>query len=156
MAKNIKKYQTTSIDEAVYLASRGLTYRSRRIRARSSVWTFEQTKKLETFRRQFWGGTAVVNLHKWMALRNVLKWQQKETESDREMKISNAMDNDFGIRAGMTYYWINDQNNIVPVMYGRPNASVHKSRFEEGRAFRTFTEASKVRASMPQVPMHKP
>ena len=71
------KYKTTHLDEASYFVQKGHKYTSIKVGDLQPKRKFEHSKELEQHRKQFWGGNAVVNLHKWLSLRQQLKHEQQ-------------------------------------------------------------------------------
>ena len=130
------KYKTNHIDEASYFAIKRHKYKTIKYGELNSEWIFEHTKELETLRKQFWGGNAIVNIHKWLALRTILKTEQKR-------KLSVSQKNPLDLINGDTYWFITPENTISSAYYGQ--APVHAKRMKEGNAFRTQDEALKIR-----------
>ena len=129
-------YKTIHIDEAAYFVLKAHTYKTIKYGDLKSEWRFEHTKELETLRKQFWGGNAIINLHKWLALRTIMKVEQK-----RMLTVSAK--NPLDLINGDTYWFITPENTISNTYYGQ--APIHTKRMKEGNAFRTQDEALKAR-----------
>lgn len=126
-----KKYKTVNIDEAAYYAVKGHGYKVKNFGERSGEWEFVDEPTLQKTRKQFWGGKADVNLHKWMALR----WTMKNEQRTVPMTIRKR----FGVRQGEKYYYLNEKDNVC-VAYMGPHI-MHQERKEKGNFFLTSDEA---------------
>lgn len=129
-----RKIETVLIDEAAYYAAKGIEYSVTVLGRRRSVWTFTGSDALEKLRKQFWGGRAEINLHKWLSLRTSMK---------HETAVREVGSPDAPIMNGETYYYISDDRLVKSALYG--NAPIHQKRIQEGNFFRTSDEATEHR-----------
>ena len=125
---------TVLMDEAAYYASKGQSYTVHVKGQRRAVWSFIRNEAMDKLRKQFWGGRAEVNLHKWMSLRTSMKL---------ETAIKVVGSPDAPLMNGETYYYINEAGLVKSALYG--NAPIHQKRLDEKNFFKTSDEATEHR-----------
>lgn len=130
------KYKTNHLDEASYLAIKGHKYTTTKFGELKAEWKFESSDKLESHRKQFWGGTAIVNVHKWLCLREILKREQRSM-------LAVSKDNPFNLTNGQEYWYITEHNTLNTSLFG--GALIHKQRMDKGNFFLTQEEALNAR-----------
>jgi hypothetical protein len=140
------RYRTVSIDESAYLALKGHKYTQKRYGDGHGEWFFADSVDVQRHRKQFWGGVAVVNIHKWLAIRTIMKREQQKSPLWRKAVPTKKID---GLAIGEMYYWINDTSNIQPQTWS--DSPLHKERFKQGRAFLSQKEASEARFELLKV-----
>lgn len=138
-------FSTKHIDESAYLAIKGHRYKVRRLSEFAGEWLFPFSEKLERDRKQYWSGNPMVNVHRWVSVRSIMKRELKTSTLYRR-PIRRVKVNTGEMLVGQKYYYINDSNNIIPQEWGK--SPMHQERFDAGRAFLSQMEASKARTAM--------
>ena len=126
----MKKYKTTILDEATFLAMKGHQFKSKRTGIKNSEWSFDNSPELEKIRKQFWSGNMVVSLNKWLMIRQQVKFNQMSQDIEKEApKLSINK-----------YFYVNKEH--MSIMEATLGSSIaHKNRFREGNFFLTKPEA---------------
>ncbi len=144
-----KKYTSHNIDEAVYLAMKGLTYSAAFTSSNSGRYIFPHTDELEAARKEFWTDGCKVYIHSWIALRQAMKHELKS--QIRSMHV----DTGIGMMASLTdpsltapipfkpkagdQYWVTVAGNPVCNIYGdKPG---HQQRSSQNICYHTRDEA---------------
>lgn len=142
------KFATTNIDEAAYYAVKGHKYAVESIGEKRGMWTFTGDSKLEAARKQFWGGRADVNLHKWLTIRTMMKYEQGNAKllpkKSKPVRIPKVIGIAWQPASGDTYYYIDDAGKVESAVYGINNP-VHIHRLYQGKIFKNSVDAAKSR-----------
>lgn len=136
MNKKIEKYKTKLLDEVAFLRMKGLDYKTLRIANKNAVWVFEKTKELERHKKMFWTGSPVISLHKWLTVRQQIKFEQVATEIQESKEFR---DMERPIENGKLYYYINEHKKICKIPFG--NHRMHQNNIKQGNFFLTEEEA---------------
>ena len=140
-----KKYTTNLIDEATFYSMKGLEHCVVRKGQRASAWTYIRTPELERARKLFFTGSPLVSLHKWLSIRNELKYEQLANEIivTTKKKFTKAV----GPKTGDKYYFVDPvDKTIQSELFGRNKK--HQERFDNGNFYLTKDEA---RSATPQL-----
>ena len=132
--KKTKKYRTTSIDEATFLALKGHVPFCQGVGDRSAFFIFNHAESLNEHIKMFWSKDAQIGLHSWLSTRQQLK---NITASQARVAADDAQDEKFG---QAYYYKVGDA--IQHAIFGR--SKVHQERYKSGNFFYKKEDALKV------------
>lgn len=132
-----KKYTTNLIDEATFYLIKGFEHDVVRKGQKASAWTYIRTPEFERARRMFFTGSPLVPLHKWLSIRNELKYEQLANDIIDSKKKSIRKD---GPKTGDKYYYISPiDKTIQSEFFGRNEK--HQERFKSGNFYLSKEEA---------------
>lgn len=133
--------KTQNLDEAVFLVIKGFKYtKVKVIGERHSEWTFEDSAKLQSASKQFWSGSPVISLNKWLMIRQSLKNEQKTLLANKKPARKKATSTvDLRMPVGTQYWFINDQKAVQIATYGK--AKSHNERMDAGNFYRNRIQA---------------
>ncbi len=149
--KRTTKYITHNLNEATYLAMKGLKYKSRCTGAVSSVFSFEHDSLTERYRREFWTKGCRIDIHSWIALRTAIKDELRGQIKHNETENNNVLGQVTPSKGGVYHkpdsfqpkngekYWITVAGNAVANLYG--DKDIHKNRADAGMCYHTRDEA---------------
>jgi len=142
-----KFYKTKSIDEAVYLVMNGFKYETMTIipsAVKSCEWIFILTPSLKKASNNFWNTNVQVDLHRWMSVRQQLKYQriseiqpsktfQKNVRKNVTSEIRKHVNKD------LTYYFKSETSKVLmkcSIGEGKVyDDSTHWKRYTAGNMF---------------------
>jgi len=131
--------KTQNLDEAVYLTIKGFkTKKVRVITDRHSEWTFEDCNGVIKASSDFWTGSPVIPLNKWMVVRQALKNQQKTLLAEKKPR-KKSVDSTMLHPANTPYWFINAGGAIQQATYGK--AESHNKRIDAGNFFLNRVQA---------------
>jgi len=130
--------KTQNLDEAVYLTIKGFkTKKVRVIADRHSEWTFEDCNGVVKASSDFWTGSPVISLNKWMVVRQALKNQQKTLLAEKKPK--KVVVSDMRYSVATPYWYIDTFGKVQHATYGK-NA-VHNKRIDAGNFYKNRSQA---------------
>ena len=139
MNKPRKKYKTRVLNEAAFLIISGLPYKSKRIGAMASEWTFEDNNKTKKLRKDFYSEQVKVNLKSWICIRQSLKDEQKQsynpTAKEKESKSKKEP-----LYGGQKYYY-KDEGKILSNLWGK-GSPIHYDRLMNKNIFLSEEDAN--------------
>lgn len=126
--------KTQNLDEAVFLNIKGFKHTKVRVIAeRHSEWTFDDSQKVAQASKQFWTGSPVVSLNKWLLVRQAMKHEQKTLLAEKKPPRIRKDTVEMKHPAGMQYWFINDQKAVQIATYGRSKS--HNERIAKGNFY---------------------
>lgn len=141
-----KFYKTKSIDETVYLTMNGFKYETMTIipsAVKSCEWIFILTPALKKASNAFWNTNVQVDLHRWMSVRQQLKYQrvseiQPKKIFKKEVRKNVAEELKKHINKDLSYYFKTAEGKIIKCAIGEGavyDNSVHWERYKAGNMF---------------------
>jgi hypothetical protein len=126
--------KTQSLDEAVFLVTKGFRYtKARAIADIHSEWTFDDCWELEDASKEFWSGTPMVNIQQWLMIRGHMKMEQKRLMRGKHKERKEQVVREMVHPNGTQYWFINGHNKVQHATYGK--AKSHNKRIAEGNFY---------------------
>lgn len=126
--------KTQSLDEAVFLVTKGFRYtKVRAIAQIHSEWTFDDCWELEDAVKEFWSGSPTVNIQQWLMIRTHMKMEQKRLLSCTVKEVKQQVVRDMRHPNGTQYWFINALGHVQHATYGK--AKSHNKRIDQGNFY---------------------
>lgn len=134
-----RRYKTTNIDEATFLALKGHVPISRGVGERAAMFSFPTSGQFNEHLKMFWSKSAQINLHSWLAVRQTLK---NLTSSQQLVHLATTDHAKFG----QSYYYL-EGGTVQHAIYGKPK--VHEERYKNGNFYLKKEDAIKAKTITP-------
>lgn len=126
--------KTQSLDEAVFLVTKGFKYtKARAIAEIHSEWTFYDCWELEDASKEFWSGSPMVNIQQWLMIRGHMKMEQKRLLRGKHKEVKEKVLRDMRHPTGTQYWFINSHGKVQVATYGKSRS--HNKRIDEGNFY---------------------
>lgn len=147
-----KKYVSNNLNEAAYLVLKGLKCKSKYTGLVSATHSFEWTRTLERYRKEFWTTGSKVSIHSWLATRQEIKNELRgqannehplSVKAQKKRRVIATLKGDgdglpFQPKPGEKYYTKVD-TNVFSFIYG--DRGIHLERASKGQCYKTKEEA---------------